>query len=403
MTKAANIIILNQKVTSLSSIINMFLHQTLFISVVPFLQVYLHPNKMASASQPSGSDTEECPVCLEPFTCKEPRFLACHHTVCTTCLERLVENSRDGRIPCPLKCSKKTKLPPGGVKKLQINFYINNQKKLKLSDEMCDVHEDEKLRFYCKPCKRIICRDCKLTSHEGHPSEDLHGFEKRVKNKMDLIEQIITSKMRKYKDHLNAVQQRKEAAVEKQALVEQSITDRHATLVAAADKARDEALETLKAESARLDQDYKKEINDYTQNSKFKSACYTQCKLTNVSAKSTATVVKIAEDLQLDLEMDESKLRGELEKKFPDDKDVGIVRSVTHRPPEDDTISTLVKNARSFMGSVVTSDLTVTSQPQVHVVERFTCSEEPNVRVLHLCPIDDDPPRDLDTDNVYFN
>jgi hypothetical protein len=60
--------------------------------------------------------------------------------------------------------------------------------------------------------------------------------------------------------------------------------------------------------------------------------------------------------------MDESKLRGELEKKFPDDKDVGIVRSVTHRSPEDDTISTLVKNARSFMGSVVTTDLKVTSQ-----------------------------------------
>jgi hypothetical protein len=210
---------------------------------------------------------------------------------------------------------------------------------------------------------------------------------------MDLIEQIITSKMRKYKDHLNAVQQRKEAAVEKQALVEKSIRDRHATLVAAADKARDEALETLKAESARLDQDYKKEMDDYTQSPKFESACYFQCKLTNVSVKSIATVGKIAEDLQLDLEMDEFKLRGELGKKFPDDKDVGIVRSVTHRPPKDDTISTLVKNARSFMGSVVATNLKVTSQPQVHVVERFTCSEEPNVRVLHLGPIDDDPPR----------
>jgi hypothetical protein len=90
--------------------------------------------------------------------------------------------------------------------------------------------------------------------------------------------------------------------------------------------------------------------------------------------------------------MDESKLRGELEKKFPDDKDVGIMRSVTHGPPEDDTIKTLVKNARSFMGSVVTTNLTVPLQPQVHVVERFTCSEEPNVRVFHLCPINTDPP-----------
>jgi hypothetical protein len=357
-------------------------------------------NIMATGGPPSGS--AECPVCLEPFT--EPRFLACHHTLCTACIQDL---ARDGCVPCP-SCRRTTTLPPGGVKKLQINFYISAQTKTTASvpaasSDLCEVHQDEKLRFYCKPCKRIICRDCKLTKHEGHLSEDLHDAERRIKKKMELAEQIMNSKLTTYNDHLNAVQQRKEAAVEKRALVEKSIRDRHATLVAAADKARDEALETLKAESARLDQDYKKEMDDYTHSRKFKSACYTQCKLTNVSAKSIATVVKIAEDLQLDLEMDESKLRGELEKKFPDDKDVGTVRSVTHRPPEDDSINTLVKNARSFMGSVVTTDLNVTSQPQVHVVERFTCSEEPNVRVLHLCPIDDDPPRDLDTDNVYFN
>jgi hypothetical protein len=64
-------------------------------------------------------------------------------------------------------------------------------------------------------------------------------------------------------------------------------------------------------------------MDDYTQSAKFQSACYTHCKLTNVSAKSITIVGKIAEDLQLDLEMDESKLRGQLEKKFSNDKDCG--------------------------------------------------------------------------------
>jgi hypothetical protein len=87
-------------------------------------------------------------------------------------------------------------------------------------DMMCEVHKDEKLRFYCKPCKRIICRDCKLTKHEGHPSEDLHTAERRIKKKMEQAEQFMNSKLTKYNDHLNAIQQRKEAAVEKRALVE---------------------------------------------------------------------------------------------------------------------------------------------------------------------------------------
>ncbi|KAK7491762.1 hypothetical protein BaRGS_00017018 [Batillaria attramentaria] len=37
----------------------------------------------------------------------------------------------------------------------------------------CSDHPDEMIRFVCKLCDKLICRDCKLTEHEGHTSTDL--------------------------------------------------------------------------------------------------------------------------------------------------------------------------------------------------------------------------------------
>ncbi|KAL8574714.1 hypothetical protein ACOMHN_055779 [Nucella lapillus] len=38
---------------------------------------------------------------------------------------------------------------------------------------MCSRHPEEKLRFMCTKCNTAICRDCKMTRHEGHPTTDL--------------------------------------------------------------------------------------------------------------------------------------------------------------------------------------------------------------------------------------
>ena len=43
-----------------------------------------------------------CPICFEMFI--EPRTLACQHTFCTTCLQKLADASRPGRrkvVPSP--------------------------------------------------------------------------------------------------------------------------------------------------------------------------------------------------------------------------------------------------------------------------------------------------------------
>ena len=35
----------------------------------------------------------------------------------------------------------------------------------------CQLHSDEKLKFYCKTCSCLICRDCVVLSHNGHKYE----------------------------------------------------------------------------------------------------------------------------------------------------------------------------------------------------------------------------------------
>lgn len=39
--------------------------------------------------------------------------------------------------------------------------------------DRCRKHTEEKLRFFCKSCQQPVCRDCVLTSHKQHTTEDI--------------------------------------------------------------------------------------------------------------------------------------------------------------------------------------------------------------------------------------
>ncbi|XP_076465273.1 uncharacterized protein LOC143297019 [Babylonia areolata] len=42
-----------------------------------------------------------------------------------------------------------------------------------MASDQCQRHPGERLRFVCQACTLPICRDCKMTRHEGHPTTDL--------------------------------------------------------------------------------------------------------------------------------------------------------------------------------------------------------------------------------------
>ncbi|KAK7107247.1 E3 ubiquitin-protein ligase TRIM56-like [Littorina saxatilis] len=183
---------------------------------------------------PAQSRHRECAMCLGVFT--SPRILPCFHTFCVGCLKQLVhKRGKSGSFPCPT-CRTSVQIPAGGVDKFQVNFYIQAEVEgqrstsekvstcemcgkgsashkcsdcdqlscdactaihasikatrshtvlnlqqasgslpgLTVSKErFCKTHKDEKIRFFCTQCSAVICRDCKLTSHEGHISTDL--------------------------------------------------------------------------------------------------------------------------------------------------------------------------------------------------------------------------------------
>ncbi|KAK7481644.1 hypothetical protein BaRGS_00027160 [Batillaria attramentaria] len=191
----------------------------------------------------------ECAICLERY--QRPKLLPCFHTFCQACLQTLAGTSPS--FPCPA-CRAPVIVPPGGVGALQTNFYIeedldNEPTHTKLCEvcdeqreathkclqckqkycgpcrrghdaytfgrthtvislqtenlkgksqgvahsveEKCLKHPKHKLTLYCTSCKTNICLQCNLTSHEGHPTEDLADAEAKAKARVqDKLERM---------------------------------------------------------------------------------------------------------------------------------------------------------------------------------------------------------------------
>ena len=65
-------------------------------------------------------DQLDCPICLDKF--QNPKALSCMHSFCEECLTIHADNNRV--IQCPT-CRVTIELPPGGVKDLPSNYFIN--------------------------------------------------------------------------------------------------------------------------------------------------------------------------------------------------------------------------------------------------------------------------------------
>ena len=52
---------------------------------------------------------------------------------------------------------------------------------------MCSTHRDQELCFHCQKCDVSICLHCKLTSHEGHITEDVATAVLRAKEAISTL------------------------------------------------------------------------------------------------------------------------------------------------------------------------------------------------------------------------
>ena len=128
-----------------------------------------------------------CQVCFEEFEedgDHVPRLLPCSHTLCQTCLRRLI---RGTRIECP-ECRKKHKAKKE-EKSFPQNKYLLTQIKRKPLNQQPTVHEFQKckkhgkeLSLFClePECNKPICRTCLKKEHKKHEITEIEDREKEV-------------------------------------------------------------------------------------------------------------------------------------------------------------------------------------------------------------------------------
>ena len=125
-----------------------------------------------------ATDNLSCPVCFQIF--KNPKYLACYHSYCEECLEKMQDKST---IICP-ECRQEATVPTGGVKKLPNNFFINRlvdelvlKRKVEGEDEVhcefCD--EDDPVVAFCPDCSIFLCQVC-CEAHKRDKRSRGHGI-----------------------------------------------------------------------------------------------------------------------------------------------------------------------------------------------------------------------------------
>ena len=133
---------------------------------------------MAAKDVKMATDNLSCPVCYQLF--KNPKYLPCHHSYCEQCLEKMQVQSK---IICP-ECRKEVIVPPGGVKDLDNNFFINRlvdefilKRKVEGEAEVkCDeCSGEDAVVAFCPDCTMFLCHICNECHKRSNKSRG-HGI-----------------------------------------------------------------------------------------------------------------------------------------------------------------------------------------------------------------------------------
>ena len=119
----------------------------------------------------------QCPVCYEEFEeagDHVPRILPCSHTLCESCIPRLIEYNR---LSCPI-CKKRHDAGraenrfPQNIFTLELIRTRSEMSRRKFNDESrrCPDHEKNEKSLFCRDpgCQKAICTLCFSRDHRGH-------------------------------------------------------------------------------------------------------------------------------------------------------------------------------------------------------------------------------------------
>ncbi|EFP01736.1 hypothetical protein CRE_23331 [Caenorhabditis remanei] len=136
------------------------------------------PGTITNDTYQHWSHFVECPICYTVYD--KPMQMGCGHTICSTCIGRLVERVKTSgptEIKCP-ECRKPTTVPVNG---LPVNYRIQE-----IVQKVAPLLKDRHLVKHCTQCKKIlaegvyfdcsqcaekgskICSTCAIRLHNGH-------------------------------------------------------------------------------------------------------------------------------------------------------------------------------------------------------------------------------------------
>ena len=118
---------------------------------------------------------------------------------------------------------------------------------VKQREESCLKHPNQPVILFCNVCKSSICMQCKLTSHEGHATEDLADAGAKVKARLQVLLETATRQTRSLEGVLAAIGDKRSKMLSLQERSEQGIRDRADRARHWVDGCRDKALESLQA------------------------------------------------------------------------------------------------------------------------------------------------------------
>ena len=152
-----------------------------------------------SLEEASSSKLPECVICTEVL--EDPRQLACGHCYCgpaKPCLDMLKQNDLFKCAICGVEHSIDIEelKPMYGIRDYlkDVKYELSgseNSDKVSM-DELCQDHNEKKIKFWCKVCEELLCSHCTSSSkHKNHEFVNLfHNFQ--------LI--ITTTQTKKYND-----------------------------------------------------------------------------------------------------------------------------------------------------------------------------------------------------------
>ncbi|KAM4615805.1 E3 ubiquitin-protein ligase TRIM35-like [Polymixia lowei] len=143
-----------------------------------------------------------CHVCSETF--RDPVSLSCHHSFCSTCLQKFWEQTENKNCPiCKRKSSKEDPLVNFALKELA-DSYAGRQKAetdegAEKVEVVCSKHpEDPKL--FCEEEQRAVCHVCDFPHHQGHKVVPIEQAVSDLKDQLKSDLKPLQDKRNKYKE-----------------------------------------------------------------------------------------------------------------------------------------------------------------------------------------------------------